>query len=135
MGRPRYTEFRTLPLDRLLESRSAGDLFGKTGILAELTKQFIKLNGLADNRRKFRRLSEGGRPLSLFIVMEQSPILWADASKSQTCIPPETSMRWPVTQRLSSDSREAIIGPISSGTPVRPSAVTLAIMRCASGLA
>jgi hypothetical protein len=30
-------------------------------------------------------------------------------------IPPETSMRWAFTQRLSSESNEAIIGPMSSG--------------------
>src|ERR1035438_4454055 len=38
-------------------------------------------------------------------------------------IPPETSMRCPFTQRFSSDSSAAIIGPISSGRPTRPNAV------------
>jgi hypothetical protein len=32
-------------------------------------------------------------------------------------------MRWPLTQRLSSESNDAIIGPMSSGWPTRPSAV------------
>jgi hypothetical protein len=34
-------------------------------------------------------------------------------------MPPETSMRWALTQRLSSDSSEAIIGPMSSGWPTQ----------------
>src|SRR5260370_13672495 len=41
-------------------------------------------------------------------------------------IPPETSIRCPFTQRLSSDSSTAIIGPLSSGTPTRPNAVIFA---------
>ena len=40
--------------------------------------------------------------------------------------PPETSMRWAVTQRLSGPSRLATAGPMSSGTPTRPSAVIVA---------
>ncbi len=34
---------------------------------------------------------------------------------------PDTSIRRAVTQRLSSDSRLATIGPMSSATPTRPS--------------
>jgi hypothetical protein len=44
-------------------------------------------------------------------------------------IPPETSIRCPFTQRLSSDSSAAIIGPMSSGTPARPTAVISATPR------
>ena len=49
-------------------------------------------------------------------------------------MPPETSMRCPLIQRLSSDSSEAIIGPMSSGSPARPSAVISATRRFTSGL-
>ncbi len=41
----------------------------------------------------------------------------------QTYMPPETSIRCPFTQRFSSESNAAIIGPMSSGTPARPKAV------------
>jgi hypothetical protein len=34
-------------------------------------------------------------------------------------IPPDTSMRCALTQRLSSDSSDAIIGPMSLGSPTR----------------
>jgi hypothetical protein len=34
-------------------------------------------------------------------------------------VPPETSMRWALTQRLTSDGIEAIIGPTSPGSPAR----------------
>jgi len=37
--------------------------------------------------------------------------------------PPDTSMRWPLTQRLSGPSKLATMGPMSSGRPTRPSAV------------
>jgi hypothetical protein len=43
-------------------------------------------------------------------------------------------MRCALTQRLSSESREAIMGPRSSGTPARPSAVLSAILLFTSGL-
>ncbi len=46
----------------------------------------------------------------------------ASLSRQMVC-PPDTSIRWAVTQRLSSRSRLAII---SSGTPTRPSAVMAA---------
>ena len=49
-------------------------------------------------------------------------------------IPPDTSMRCPFTQRLSSESSAAIIGPISSGTPARPNAVISATRLLISGL-
>ena len=39
-------------------------------------------------------------------------------------IPPETSMRWPVTQRLPAPSSAAIAAPMSSATAMRPSAVS-----------
>src|SRR5580700_6617577 len=48
--------------------------------------------------------------------------------------PTATSMRCALTQRLSSESREAIAGPRSSGTPARPSAVFSAILLFTSGL-
>ncbi len=43
-------------------------------------------------------------------------------------------MRWALTQRLLSDSRLAIIGPMSSGTPTRPSAVMSAKILLTAGL-
>src|SRR5580658_3105553 len=52
----------------------------------------------------------------------------------QMDMPPEASMRWALTQRLSSESREAIIGPMSSGRPTRPSAVMSATRLLISGL-
>ncbi len=48
--------------------------------------------------------------------------------------PPETSIRWALTQRLSSDTSEAIIGPMSSGRPGRPRAVTSPMWRFTSAL-
>jgi hypothetical protein len=41
----------------------------------------------------------------------------------QRNIPPDASMRCPLIQRAPSDSSAANTGPISSGTPTRPSAV------------
>src|SRR5438874_9666296 len=46
---------------------------------------------------------------------------------AQTNMPPETSTRWALIQRLSSLSSAATGGPMSSGRLGRPSAVTLAI--------
>src|SRR5205814_905999 len=46
---------------------------------------------------------------------------------AQTNMPPETSTRWALIQRLSSLSSAATAGPMSSGRPGRPSAVTLAM--------
>jgi hypothetical protein len=43
-------------------------------------------------------------------------------------------MRWALIQRLSSESSEAIIGPISSGWPARPSADMSATRLFISGL-
>jgi hypothetical protein len=43
-------------------------------------------------------------------------------------------MRWPLTQRLSSESNDAIIGPMSSGWPTRPSAVISATILLICGL-
>lgn len=40
-------------------------------------------------------------------------------------MPPDTSMRWALIQRSSSETSEAIIAPMSSGTPARPSAVIM----------
>ena len=54
--------------------------------------------------------------------------------RRQIFIPPETSIRWALTQRFSSESSDAIIGPISSATPARPSAVISATQRLTSGL-
>lgn len=52
----------------------------------------------------------------------------------QTIMPPETSIRCALIQRLSSDSRGALIGPMSSNSPARPSAVTLATRSLTCGL-
>lgn len=52
---------------------------------------------------------------------------WAEQQIAQIACPPETSIRCAFTQRLSSDSSEAIIGPMSSGRPGRPSAVASAM--------
>src|SRR5690348_343257 len=49
-------------------------------------------------------------------------------------MPPDTSILWPFTQRFSSERNAAIIGPISSGTPARPSAVISATRLLMSGL-
>ena len=43
-------------------------------------------------------------------------------------------MRWALIQRLSSESSEAIIGPMSSGWPARPSAVISPTCLLISGL-
>ena len=43
--------------------------------------------------------------------------------QGQMNMPPETSIRCALTQRLSSESSAAIIGPTSSGKPARPSVV------------
>ncbi len=48
----------------------------------------------------------------------------ANLRPAHTNMPPEISMRWPVIQRVSSASSAATAGPMSSGTPARPSAVT-----------
>jgi hypothetical protein len=52
----------------------------------------------------------------------------------QMDMPPEASMCWALTQRLSSESSEAIIGPMSSGRPTCPSAVMSATRLLISGL-
>src|SRR4029077_20838481 len=56
------------------------------------------------------------------------------ASRRQIDVPPETSIRCALIQRLSSVSSDAIIGPMSSGSPARPSAVMSAIRLFTSGL-
>jgi len=43
-------------------------------------------------------------------------------------------MRWALTQRLPSEGNDAIIGPMSSGWPTRPSAVMSATRLFTSGL-
>lgn len=43
-------------------------------------------------------------------------------------------MRWALIQRLSSESSDAIIGPMSSGWPTRPRVVMSATRLCTSGL-
>ena len=53
---------------------------------------------------------------------------------AQRPIPPDTSMRWPLIQRLSSESSAAIMGPMSSGCPTWPSAVISATRLFTSGL-
>jgi hypothetical protein len=40
-------------------------------------------------------------------------------------MPPDNSMRWPVTQWFLSDKSEAIAGPISSGVPPRRDAIEM----------
>src|SRR6266478_3694905 len=51
-----------------------------------------------------------------------------------SAMPPDTSILCPFTQRFSSERSAAIIGPISSGTPARPSAVISATRLLISGL-
>lgn len=46
--------------------------------------------------------------------------------RGQIVCPPDTSIRWPLTQRLSGPRRLATMGPMSSGRPTRPSAVIAA---------
>lgn len=66
----------------------------------------------------------GHSPVSLPSLVWQHKIVRAPLVRrpggrpgvDQIPCPPETSIRWALTQRLSSDSRLAIIGPISSGT-------------------
>lgn len=48
------------------------------------------------------------------------PMPWHLQSRPR---PPDTSIRWAFTHRLSSDRSEAIIATMSSGNPTRPSAV------------
>ena len=60
-------------------------------------------------------------------VVQSGPLRSAASNTRQIAWPPDTSMRCALIQRLSSDSSEAIIGPMSSGSPGRPSAVTSAM--------
>lgn len=46
--------------------------------------------------------------------------------RDQMFWPPEISMRWAVIQRFSGPSKLATAGPMSSGTPTRPSAIIAA---------
>ncbi|EDS6438924.1 NmrA family NAD(P)-binding protein [Salmonella enterica] len=64
------------------------------------------------------------------------PVVWKLSMPMcrQMVCPPDTSIRCAVTQRLSSRSRLATIGPISSGTPTRPSAVIAANCALTSAL-
>ncbi len=64
---------------------------------------------------------------------QQSPI-FVHACPSQIIMPPETSIRCALTQRLSSVSSDAIIGPMSSGSPGRPSAVASDTILFTAGL-
>jgi hypothetical protein len=49
-------------------------------------------------------------------------------------MPHETSILWPLTQRFSSDGKAAIIGPVLSSFPGRPSAVKSETRLFISGL-
>jgi hypothetical protein len=40
-----------------------------------------------------------------------------NSCRYQMFMPPEASMGWPLTRRLSSESNDATIGPVSSGWP------------------